>query len=64
MLYNERLVKFKLAYLLLDFLNEIINNKAFPSSIKLALLTFIPNTGDPLLRTNYRGRNSPIVMCV
>jgi hypothetical protein len=55
MLYNERMVKFKLAYLLLDFLNEIINNKAFPSSIKLALLTFIPKSGDPLLHTNYRG---------
>jgi hypothetical protein len=55
MLYNERMVKFKLADFLLDFLNEIINNKAFPSSIKLALLTFIPKNGDSLLHINYRG---------
>jgi hypothetical protein len=62
MLYNKRMVKFKLANFLLDFLNEIINSKAFPSSVKLALLTFIPKSGDRLLHTNYR--NSLIVMCV
>jgi hypothetical protein len=55
MLYNERMVKFKLANFLLDFINKIANNKAFPSSIKLALLTFIHKSGDPLIHTNYRG---------
>jgi hypothetical protein len=62
MLYNERMVKFKLADFLLDFLNEIVNNKAFPSTIKLALLTFIPKNGDPLLHTNYRG--IALLLCV
>jgi hypothetical protein len=52
MLYNKRMVKFKLANFSLDFLNEIINSKAFPSSVKLALLTFIPKSGDRLLHTN------------
>jgi hypothetical protein len=63
MLYNERMVKFKLADCLLGFLNEIVNNRAFPSSIKVLLLTFIPKNGDPLLHTNLQ-RNSLIVMCV
>jgi hypothetical protein len=63
MLYNEQMVKFKLADCLLDFLNEIVNNKAFALSIKVALLTFIPKNGDPLLHTNYRGI-CHIVMCV
>jgi hypothetical protein len=41
--------------LVLSLVNKTISSKRFPSSMKEALLTFIPKDGDPLLLTNYRG---------
>ena len=55
MLYHKGLQKHNFEKLLLDFVNTILATKSFPSTMKNALLIFIPKDGDPLLHTNYRG---------
>jgi hypothetical protein len=55
MLYHPDFEGLCLENLVLSLANTIISNKIFPGSMKEALFTFIPKSGDPLLHTNYRG---------